>query len=171
MNKSKGFTIIELIVVIAIIAVLAGIVLVNVTQYINKGRDVAAEGNLATMLTNGAVFYDANSTFKNFIGADAKSGTYGAGSACATGDSGFTGPCSAATGLNASTGYDVNYACSDGAVPTPAAVNCKTGDVKNWCAYIGLKSTANTYCVDSNGAKVTKSSGGGCALLTGTCVP
>jgi len=37
----KGFTIIELIVVIAIIAVLAGIVLVGVTQYINKSKGVA----------------------------------------------------------------------------------------------------------------------------------
>ena len=41
MNKQKGFTIIELIVVIAIIAILAAIVMVNVTQYINKGKDAA----------------------------------------------------------------------------------------------------------------------------------
>jgi prepilin-type N-terminal cleavage/methylation domain-containing protein len=53
-----GFTIIELIVVIAIIAVLASIVLVNVTSYINKGKDAAAEGNLASLITNGAVWYD-----------------------------------------------------------------------------------------------------------------
>ena len=48
MNKSKGFTIIELIVVIAIIAVLATIVLVNVTQYINRGKDAAIKGNLSS---------------------------------------------------------------------------------------------------------------------------
>jgi len=58
MNKSKGFTIIELIVVIAIIAVLATIVLVNVTQYINKGRDAAVVGNLNSMATNAAVYFD-----------------------------------------------------------------------------------------------------------------
>ena len=39
MNKQKGFTIIELIVVIAIIAVLAAIVMVNVTKYIAQGKD------------------------------------------------------------------------------------------------------------------------------------
>jgi type IV pilus assembly protein PilA len=60
MNKQKGFTIIELIVVIAIIAVLAGIVLVNVTSYINKGKDAAIKGNLATIMTNAAVYFDAN---------------------------------------------------------------------------------------------------------------
>ena len=43
---SKGFTIIELIVVIAIIAVLAGIVLVNVTQYINKSKDASIEADM-----------------------------------------------------------------------------------------------------------------------------
>ena len=49
-NKfSKGFTIIELIVVIAIIAVLAGIVLVNVTSYINKGKDAAVIANMRTI--------------------------------------------------------------------------------------------------------------------------
>ncbi len=39
--SKKGFTIIELIVVIAIIAVLAGIVLVNVQAYINKSKGTA----------------------------------------------------------------------------------------------------------------------------------
>jgi prepilin-type N-terminal cleavage/methylation domain-containing protein len=58
MNKQKGFTIIELIVVIAIIAVLAAIVLVNVTSYINKSRVAAIQGNMATLLTNGAAYVD-----------------------------------------------------------------------------------------------------------------
>ena len=62
-KKSKGFTIIELLVVVAIIAVLAAIVLINVTQYINKGRNAAIEGNLGSAMTNAAVFYDDNSTY------------------------------------------------------------------------------------------------------------
>lgn len=70
MQKSKGFTIIELLVVVAIIAVLTGIVLVNVTSYINKGKDAAIKGNLSTILTNGAVFYDTNASYTGFC-ADA----------------------------------------------------------------------------------------------------
>lgn len=62
MNKTKGFTIIELIVVIAIIAVLAAIVLVNVTQYIAKGRDAAIKGNYSSLMTNAAQFFDLNPT-------------------------------------------------------------------------------------------------------------
>jgi len=65
MNKSKGFTIIELIVVIAIIAVLAAIVLVNVTQYIAKGKDSSIKGNMSSMATIAAAFYDDHSS--NFL--------------------------------------------------------------------------------------------------------
>jgi len=69
MNTKKGFTIIELLVVIAIIAVLAGIVLVNVTSYINKGKDASIKGNLATILTNSAVYFDTNSNYTSFCTA------------------------------------------------------------------------------------------------------
>ena len=52
MNKLKGFTIIELIVVIAIIAILASIVLINVTGYLNKSKDSAMKENMHTLQTN-----------------------------------------------------------------------------------------------------------------------
>ena len=65
MKTSKGFTIIELIVVIAIIAVLATIVLVNVTGYINKGKDAAIQGNMAGIMTDAAVYFDANGNYTN----------------------------------------------------------------------------------------------------------
>jgi len=54
-----GFTIIELIVVIAIIAVLAAIVLINVTGYINKGKDSAIKGNLTSLMSDAAVAFDS----------------------------------------------------------------------------------------------------------------
>ncbi len=65
-KKAAGFTIIELLVVVAIIAVLAAIVLVNVTSYINKGKNAAIKGNLATVLTNMAVSYEASATYTGF---------------------------------------------------------------------------------------------------------
>lgn len=56
MNKdikfNRGFTIIELVVVIAIIATLAAIVLINVTGYINKGKDAARKEDMHTYQTN-----------------------------------------------------------------------------------------------------------------------
>lgn len=44
--QKKGFTIIELIVVIAIIAILAAVVMVNVTGYIAKSRDTRRKADL-----------------------------------------------------------------------------------------------------------------------------
>ena len=89
MNKQKGFTIIELIVVIAIIAVLAAIVLVNVTQYIAKGKNTAIQGDMATILTNAAVFYDGHSSV--YTGFDADS-TYTNPLAGVTGNGGTLTP-------------------------------------------------------------------------------
>lgn len=66
MNKQKGFTIIELIVVVAIIAVLATIVLVNVTAYINKGKNAAIKGNLTTIMTNAADYFYRNGNYTSF---------------------------------------------------------------------------------------------------------
>ena len=61
MNKQKGFTIIELIVVIAIIAILASIVLVNVTQYINKAKDAVIIEYVHQVQGASATVYASNS--------------------------------------------------------------------------------------------------------------
>jgi len=49
--SNRGFTIIELIVVIAIIAVLAGIVLVNVQTYVHKSQVAAVKADMAQFAT------------------------------------------------------------------------------------------------------------------------
>ena len=138
MNKQKGFTIIELIVVIAIIAVLAAIVLVNVTQYIAKGKNSSIKGNMATILTNSAVWYDQNnSTFTGF-----------------TTSAGYTQPLASATGNGATFG-----------TPVANATNfCLTATALN---VTNSEPSTTAYCVDSTGNKVQRigvvcTSGGTC---------
>jgi prepilin-type N-terminal cleavage/methylation domain-containing protein len=67
MHSQKGFTIIELIVVIAIIAVLAAIVLVNVSSYVKRSRQVAALAN-ARQMTTLALDYFVNAGNSSYAG-------------------------------------------------------------------------------------------------------
>lgn len=150
MKNQKGFTIIELIVVIAIIAVLAAIVLVNVTQYINKGKNTAIEGNLATLVTNAAVFFDTNPTavaYDAITPTDAFVGDNSLG--CGT-----TSPIRIAI-----TGAGGTLSCFG----DPAS--------QAWCGFSNTlaagSAPAGSFCVDSTGNKVTNN--GHCAVGHFTC--
>jgi prepilin-type N-terminal cleavage/methylation domain-containing protein len=130
MNKQKGFTIIELIVVIAIIAVLAAIVLVNVTSYINKSKNAAVKGNMATILTNSAVYFDTNPA--------------------STGSQFGTDPLSKVPGVAAAAADNGGVAITFNGSAVASA--------QNWCACAPLFTTTadlsgSTFCVDSTGAK------------------
>jgi prepilin-type N-terminal cleavage/methylation domain-containing protein len=140
MNKQKGFTIIELIVVIAIIAVLAAIVLVNVTSYINKSRVAAIQGNMATLLTNGAAYVD---------------GTSGA-----TGD-GFVKSAQGCGTITSGVGDSAIGAAIDGASGTGlACYGSAVAGNTDWCAEVTAPGNIGdtgvaTWCVDSTGNKGT----------------
>jgi prepilin-type N-terminal cleavage/methylation domain-containing protein len=132
MNKSKGFTIIELIVVIAIIAVLAAIVLVNVTSYIAKGKVAAIKGNMATLLTNGAVYYDGHTS--TFAGFDTNTAI-----GCGSGGSIYSA---------------VNTANGGGGLTCAV----KSSDNSAFCACSTTPGDplGNAFCVDSTGVKSQK---------------
>ena len=136
-KSGAGFTIIELLVVVAIIAVLAAIVLVNVTGYINQGKNAAVKGNLSTIMTNAAVYYDQNGDYGDFF----------AGAS-------YTAPATAAQSANGGTALTSGCnkaACADADAPTA------------WCAASPLKTVSGSsdtvFCVDSTGAKVSYTSG------------
>ncbi len=124
MQKSKGFTIIELLVVIAIIAVLTAIVLVNVTGYITKGKVAAEKGDMASIQTNAAVWFDANSTYTTFPA-----------------NSTYTLPIAAATSAGAS-------AVSNQTSATAYCVTMTLSDGTFWCTdttgFIGAPATSTT---------------------------
>lgn len=134
-KSGAGFTIIELLVVVAIIAVLAAIVLVNVTGYINQGKNAAVKGNLATILTNGAVYYDANGNYTAFCG-----------------DAYVTAPSAAVDAALGITAGTTAALCHPSVAANPIGAN------NAWCTCSTLKATAaepagSTFCVDSGGYK------------------
>jgi len=130
-NVTGAFTIIELLVVVAIVSVLTGIVLVNVTGYMNKGKNAAIKGSLDSLYKNAVIYYDANSVYT--VWPDP---VY----------PGFFASLQAPpiSGIGAYYGDDAGY------VPSQP--------LTKWCFCIALKAAddvpANsTYCVDSSGYK------------------
>lgn len=140
-HLAQGFTILELLVVIAVIAVLAAIVLVNVTQYINKGNNAAIKANLATILTNSATYFETQHDYASF---------------CTS--SGYTNPAAAIAQAGGSPICNV----SD---DTTAVCACSTELVTNQTP------AGTTFCVDSNGTKVETQTDCAleCTTITGTC--
>ena len=124
MQKTKGFTIIELIVVVAIIAVLAAIVSINVVSYLNKGKNAAIKENLSTAQTIMVAMIDSGTTFANACTVTTTE-LYKAYTAATTAAGTATGSTCVTTGTVGGTG----------------------------CVCVKLLAETNNFCVDSVGNK------------------
>lgn len=125
----KGFTLIELVVAIAIVSILSSVVAFGVTQYINKGKDANLQGNLSVLIPAGEVYYNVN------------------------GGDGYDGFCEQGSVKNAILQSPKNLEGSCYDAQNPSGICCfesDTGD--SWAAcgkYFG--NTEKAFCVDSRG--------------------
>ena len=128
----KGFTLIELMVVIAIIGVLSAIILFSVTQYIGKSKDANIMGNLAVLVSSGEVFYNSNQSYNGF--------------------------CSSTVVTNASSQMPENSTatCYNSSNNKGGICCSETIDNDAWAACAPLfVDSDDAYCVDSRGVKKT----------------
>lgn len=130
MQNHKGFTIIELIVVIVIVAVLVGIVLFTITSYFSKGKIAAIQSNMAGLISAGTVWLEQNGSYSGF--------------------------CTSPTVFNV---YNAIYKITKILTRPMCYCNATFGrcdsSATKWCACVNetTGTNPNSFCVDSSGFK------------------
>lgn len=173
MEKSKGFTLIELIVVLAIISVLSGVILFTITKYLDKGKDSNVSGSLAILIPAGENYYtNNNNSYGSSISSsnfcDPKSGALN-NAISQMPDNPISGGCYGGTRSDPSSWkYNSN----------PAGVCCYTALLgQSWVACAReFADPTKAFCVDSRGmkkeidaVKCINMSSTLCTLFNGTC--
>lgn len=127
--QDRGFTLVELTIVIVIIAALSGIISLSIVQYIKSGKDANIAGNLAVLVPAGEAYYNSNN------------------------DS-YTGFCSSDVVNNSKAQMPENQASICYSSPAnPSGLCCVESD-DQWVACVReFKNTDNAFCVDSRGYK------------------
>lgn len=148
MNKNKfqkGFTLIELIVVIAIIGILAAVLLVNFTSTRNRAKNATIRLEMSQIRTAVESFFFRNSTYVGSCVTDNGTGTTDCDRLMFDIESQQTG-----------TGDDVTR-------PTSPFTTT------NWCVMVALNTPDGSWCVDATGYIGAPTLASDCATTDLTC--
>lgn len=139
LKLSKGFTIIELVTVMAIIAILATVIIVNVMTNIQTAKETAIKADMRQLYTMAADYFASTGDSASFC-TTANLGTVPEN--IVTPGSNYDFTCSDSSGAN--------FHQTNGITPAGNLTNnaCTAGE---WIAYTcGLKGNS-CWCVDSQG--------------------
>lgn len=148
-NRVGGFTLLELLVVVAIIGILTAIVLISLNDARNKGADAGVKSNLSSARSQAEVFYNANTVSPNTYDSVCTNGTVGG----VEGIGLMVQTAAKSAGLGT---YTIN------GTGTLNDATCNEDGV-SWAAEAPMKGAGGMWCVDSLGtsARNTASIGSG----------
>ncbi len=155
-NFKSGFTLLELLVVVAIIGILAAIVVIALSDARKKGADAGVKSNLAAARSQAEVFYNTNIDNPNTYINVCDTGTVGGVEAIGL----MVETASKSAGLGGA------YAIDD--IGTLSTATCNV-DVNGttWAAEVPLSGAGGVWCVDSAGTSERKTT----SIGAGTVCP
>jgi type IV pilus assembly protein PilA len=74
LSKKEGFTLIELMIVVAIIGILAAIAIPAFVNYVKRSKTSEAQANLKSLFTGASVYYDSENWAQGVMPAGASAG-------------------------------------------------------------------------------------------------
>lgn len=157
MNHKKGFTLLELLVVAAIIGLLSAVIMAVLTNARKKGGDAGVKSNLRNAISQGEIFFNTNTAVPNSYTNVCTNGVVG-------GAIGVGAQVLAAAKANGYSSYVID------AVGTTTTVTCN--DTANgWAAEVPLKEVSgNMWCVDWTGKSKQESGTSLTTTTTVTCI-
>jgi prepilin-type N-terminal cleavage/methylation domain-containing protein len=129
MKFKKGFTLVELLIVIAIIGILSSVVLASLNAARSKGQDAKVKSQIDGARDSASIFYDENVSYNGLAGDVENS--------CATADSMFV---DVSSGMSAFTDLS-NY-------PSLTTIRCSSTD-STYMISASLSTPGEFWCVDS----------------------
>ncbi|MCX6721425.1 MAG: prepilin-type N-terminal cleavage/methylation domain-containing protein [Candidatus Staskawiczbacteria bacterium] len=147
LNLHKGFTILELMVVLSIIAVLFAVVFVDVVKYINKSKDTAIKTDMAQLAYAAGNYYSDQSSFSNLC-RNSSDFVNGINAISDTGSPRIS--CWDSSGLSEKTNETVVTPHIWGVGEDQTSNWCKTDE---WVMVSTLVSEDAKWCIDSTGVK------------------
>ena len=136
-NIHAGFTLLELLIVVAIIGLLTSIVLASLNGGRSKGNDAGIKTDLRNAISQGEVFFNTNTVAPNSYTSVCTNGAVGG----ANGVGSFVLAAARISGLS-------SYATNATGTLTTATCNDSVGA---WAAEVPLKTSGQMWCVDSLG--------------------